>query len=101
MLIALGAEWLRCDVRRHTHNEITIRIRASCLWCSRDLLLDGWRRTGYHRVHAAWRENLAPYRFGFCRDRHYSFSQVSLLEQTCCGVECSTSEIKNRVGSDG
>src|SRR5439155_82434 len=52
----------------------------------------GWRRTGDPRIHAAWGEWLAPCSFDFCGDRHYSFSQVSLLEQTCGRVECSTSE---------
>src|SRR5439155_26716261 len=79
-------------VRRRTHDETTVHIRASCLRCSRDLLLDGWRRTGDPRIHAAWGEWLAPCSFDFCGDRHYSFSQVSLLEQTCGRVECSTSE---------
>src|SRR6266496_1324469 len=82
-----GAGSLIRDVRRRTHDEITVHIRASCLRCSRDLLLDGWRRTGDHRIHAAWGERLAPYGFDFCGDRYYSFSQVSLLEQTCGRVE--------------
>src|SRR5213594_4036900 len=66
------------------HDEIRVYIRASCLWFSSDLLLDGWGRTGDHRVNAAWSERLAPYRFDFRDDRYYPFSQVSLLEQTRC-----------------
>ena len=81
---------------RRPYDETTIHIRESCLRFSRHLLLDGWRRTGDHRIHATRRESVAPCGFDFCGDRYLSFSQVSLLDQACRRVEFSTSENYSR-----